>query len=64
MKSSSSCLVNIGGAPFAGDQLITEVVADGHVRPVIAGTFPLEEAERLQQRVTDGVVIGRDVLEP
>ncbi len=43
---------------------VVRLVADGSIRPVIAGRYPLEAAEELQQRVAAGTVIGREVLEP
>lgn len=43
---------------------VVDLVVAGHIRPVIAGTFPLDDAEQLQQRVTAGTVIGREVLIP
>jgi D-arabinose 1-dehydrogenase-like Zn-dependent alcohol dehydrogenase len=48
------------------DELATVValVADGRIRPIVAGLYPLEDAEMLHQRVSEGVVEGRDVLLP
>ena len=43
---------------------VVQLVEDRYLTPVIAGTYPLEEAEALQRRVTDGKVIGREVLVP
>lgn len=48
------------------DELETVVglVAGGRIRPVVAGTHPLEAAEQLHERVSFGLVVGRDVLTP
>jgi D-arabinose 1-dehydrogenase-like Zn-dependent alcohol dehydrogenase len=43
---------------------VVELVERRRIVPVVAGTYPLEEAEALQERVRDGSVIGRDVLLP
>ncbi len=55
-----------GSRNVSADELATvvDLVASGRIRPVIAGTHPLEEAEALQQRVRAGTVIGREVLVP
>ncbi|MDW3176486.1 MAG: alcohol dehydrogenase catalytic domain-containing protein [Acidimicrobiia bacterium] len=45
-------------------QTVVDLVADGKLTPIIAGTFPLEEAEALQARVADGSAVGREVLVP
>lgn len=56
----------IGSRNVSVDELETVVglVASGAVEPVVAGTYPLEEVERLHDRVSRGEVIGRDVLVP
>lgn len=43
---------------------VVELVAAGSITPIISGTFPLEDAEDLHDRVRAGTVIGRDVLVP
>lgn len=43
---------------------VIELVADGAITPIVAGTFPLEEAESLQKRVTTGKAVGREILIP
>ena len=55
-----------GSRNVTADELATVVdhVARGHVTPVIAETGPLEDAQRFQDRVASGQVIGRDVLIP
>lgn len=56
----------LGSRNVAVDELATvvELVAAGTVTPVVAGTYPLEAAEDLHERVREGRVIGRDVLVP
>jgi propanol-preferring alcohol dehydrogenase len=56
----------LGSRNVTVDELATVValVADGKIRPIVAGLYPLEAAEMLHQRVSDGVVEGRDVLMP
>ena len=41
-----------------------DLVDRGLVEPIFDQTGDLDDAERFQQRVVDGVVIGRDVLVP
>lgn len=55
-----------GSRNVSADELVQVVrlVETGRVRPVVAGTHPLEAAEELQRRVREGTVIGRDVLVP
>jgi D-arabinose 1-dehydrogenase-like Zn-dependent alcohol dehydrogenase len=43
---------------------VVDLVHRRLVEPVVDQTGGLEDAERFQQRVVDGVVIGRDVLVP
>jgi len=43
---------------------VVKLVAAGTIRPIIAGTAPLDAAEELQRHVTEGSVIGREVLLP
>lgn len=43
---------------------VVDLVASGQIRPVIAGTYGLEDVELLHDRVRSGVVVGRDVLVP
>ena len=52
---------NVSAAELAE---VIELVVAGSISPVVAGTYPLEEAEALQARVSAGTVIGRDVLIP
>lgn len=56
----------LGSRNVAVDELATvvDLVAAGSVTPVVAGTYPLQAAEELHERVRDGRVIGRDVLVP
>lgn len=56
----------LGSRNVTVDELATVValVADGKIRPIVAGLYPLEDAEMLHQRVSEGVVKGRDVLLP
>ena len=55
-----------GSRNVSADELATvvELVASGRVTPIIDQVRPLEEAQALQDRVAEGVVIGRDVLVP
>lgn len=43
---------------------VVALVAAGRVKPLVTGTFPLERAEELHQRLRDREIIGRVVLEP
>ena len=36
-----------------------EIVARGELWPIVTETCPLEDAEKLHQRVEDGLVTGR-----
>jgi NADPH:quinone reductase-like Zn-dependent oxidoreductase len=56
----------LGSRNVSVDELATvvDLVATGKVRPMVAGRYPLEEAELLHDRVRSGAVIGRDVLAP
>ena len=40
------------------------LVASGRIRPVVTGTYPLEQAESLHDRLRRQEIIGRVVLEP
>jgi propanol-preferring alcohol dehydrogenase len=55
-----------GSRNVSADELrtVVDLVARGKIEPVIDQTGPLEDAERLQDRVRRGEVIGRDVLLP
>ena len=55
-----------GSRNVSSDELrtVVDLVDHGLIDPIIDQTGGLEEAERFQQRVVDGVVIGRDVLVP
>jgi propanol-preferring alcohol dehydrogenase len=55
-----------GSRNVSSDELATviDLVTRGLIKPVVAGTYPLEEAEVLHERVRTGSVIGRDVLVP
>ncbi len=55
-----------GSRNVSADELLTvvDLVDRGLIDPIIDQTGGLEEAERFQQRVVDGTVIGRDVLVP
>jgi D-arabinose 1-dehydrogenase-like Zn-dependent alcohol dehydrogenase len=55
-----------GSRNVSADELrtVVDLVSRGKVVPIIDQTAPLEEAERLQDRVRRGEVIGRDVLLP
>ena len=48
----------------AGLAEVVQLVVGGSLTPVIAGTYPLEEAEQLQKNVLAGKLIGREVLVP
>lgn len=43
---------------------VVALVGGGRVRPVITGTFPLEQAEALHRQLRKQQIIGRVVLEP
>ena len=43
---------------------VVDLVSRNVLRPIVAESRPLDEAELLQERVRTGVVIGRDVLIP
>ena len=43
---------------------VVDLVAAGKVRPVVSGTYPLEQVEELHERVRNRTVIGREVLVP
>ncbi len=43
---------------------VVNLVAAGRIRPVVTGTYPLEEAEAIHQRLRKQEIIGRVVLEP
>lgn len=55
-----------GSRNVSADELrtVVDLVDRGLIEPIIDQTGPLTEAERFQQRVSDGTVIGRDVLVP
>ncbi len=55
-----------GSRNVSADELATvvDLVASGRITPIIDRVRPLSDAEALQDRVREGVVIGRDVLEP
>jgi propanol-preferring alcohol dehydrogenase len=55
-----------GSRNVSADELrtVVDLVDRGLIEPIIDETGGLEEAERFQQRVVDGTVIGRDVLVP
>lgn len=55
-----------GSRNVSSDELrtVVDLVDRGLVDPIIDQTGDLQDAERFQQRVVDGVVIGRDVLVP
>jgi D-arabinose 1-dehydrogenase-like Zn-dependent alcohol dehydrogenase len=56
----------LGSRNVTVDELATvaALVDNGRIRPIVAGLYPLEDAEILHQRVLDGAVVGRDVLLP
>jgi len=43
---------------------VVALVAAGKVKPIVTGTYPLEEAEALHQKLRKQEIIGRVVLEP
>jgi D-arabinose 1-dehydrogenase-like Zn-dependent alcohol dehydrogenase len=43
---------------------VVNLVAGGRIRPIVTGTYPLEEAEAIHQRLRRQEIIGRVVLEP
>jgi len=43
---------------------VVNLVAAGKVKPIVTGTYPLEEAETLHQKLRRQEIIGRVVLEP
>jgi len=43
---------------------VVNLVAAGKVKPIVTGTYPLEEAETLHQKLRKQEVVGRVVLEP
>lgn len=43
---------------------VVTLVAAGKIKPIITGTYPLEEAEALHQKLRNQEVTGRVVLEP
>lgn len=43
---------------------VVDLVDRRLVSPMVAGTFPLDDAESLQERVRQGSVVGREVLVP
>jgi len=43
---------------------VVALVAAGRIKPIVTGTYPLEEAEALHQRLRKKGIIGRVVLEP
>jgi acryloyl-coenzyme A reductase len=43
---------------------VVALVAAGKVKPIVTGTYPLEEAESVHQRLRKQEIIGRVVLEP
>ena len=55
-----------GSRNVSVDELATVValVRRGRIRPIVAGTYPLRDAEQLHERVRAGAVVGRDVLVP
>jgi len=55
-----------GSRNVSSDELrtVVDLVDRGLIDPIVDQTGDLEDAERFQQRVVDGVVIGRDVLVP
>ena len=53
------------GAPFAQRMLtLGQMAADGHLKPVVARTFPLEEAGDALRYMTEGKNVGRIVVVP
>ena len=43
---------------------VVSLVAAGRVRPIVTGTYPLEQAEMLHRRLRNQEIVGRVVLEP
>jgi acryloyl-coenzyme A reductase len=43
---------------------VVNLVAAGRIKPVVTGTYPLEEAEAVHQRLRNQEIMGRVVLEP
>jgi D-arabinose 1-dehydrogenase-like Zn-dependent alcohol dehydrogenase len=43
---------------------VVALVAAGRVKPIVTGTYPLEAAESLHQKLRNQEIIGRVVLEP
>ena len=43
---------------------VVNLVAAGSIKPIVTGTYPLEEAEAIHQRLRNQEIIGRVVLEP
>ena len=43
---------------------VVNLVAEGRIKPIVTGMYPLEEAEALHQRLRNQEIIGRVVLEP
>ena len=43
---------------------VVALVAAGRIKPIVTGTYPLEEAENIHQRLRKQEIIGRVVLEP
>lgn len=56
----------LGSRNVSADELriVVDLVDRGRLTPVIAETGPLEDAQRFQDRVASGEVVGRDVLIP
>ncbi len=43
---------------------VVGMVHSGRVRPIVTGVYPLEEASAIHERLANGEIIGRVVLEP
>ncbi len=43
---------------------VVNLVAEGRIKPIVTGMYPLEEAEAIHQRLRNQEIIGRVVLEP
>lgn len=43
---------------------VVNLVAAGKIKPIVTGTYPLEEAEALHQKLRKQEIVGRVVLEP
>ncbi len=43
---------------------VVDLVAAGKLQPVVSGVYPLEQVEKLHERVRNRTVIGREVLVP